>query len=117
MREHPFFADIDFVKLLRREVTAPHVPVISHPTDTSNIDYYEEDEEDSYELLEHDPLLFEGFPFGIDDEDHDGGDDLEAWTGEEHCRESMMVKGNRATSIEFDPGSAIALPANNDSTS
>ena len=37
VKSHPFFADIDFEKGLRRQV-APHIPRIQYATDTSNFD-------------------------------------------------------------------------------
>ena len=42
VREHPFFAPLNFVKLLRRELPTPHVPQIQGALDTSNYDHYDE---------------------------------------------------------------------------
>ena len=85
------------------------MPVISHATDTSNIDYYDEDDAESYELLDHDPLIFDGFPSATDEGPDQEGGGLEVWTGGEHA-DSAMINDDRATSIEFDPGPPIVLP-------
>jgi len=38
IRNHPWFSDIDFGKLYRKELTAPWIPKISDPFDSSNFD-------------------------------------------------------------------------------
>lgn len=38
IKEHPFFASIDFEKLLRKEIRAPFIPKIKDELDISHID-------------------------------------------------------------------------------
>lgn len=40
IREHKFFKSIDWAKLLRRELAAPHYPFVNYKEDTSNFDEY-----------------------------------------------------------------------------
>ena len=46
VKAHPFFAPLNFAKLLQREVTAPYVPPITSPLDASNFEQPWEDEGD-----------------------------------------------------------------------
>lgn len=43
VKKHPWFKDIDFEKLYRRELEAPIKPHLSGPADTRNFDYYEDE--------------------------------------------------------------------------
>lgn len=43
VKHHPWFRDIDFEKLYRRELEAPIKPTLSGPADTRNFDYYEDE--------------------------------------------------------------------------
>jgi len=43
VKNHPWFRDIDFDKLYRRELVAPLSPTLSGPGDTRNFDYYEDE--------------------------------------------------------------------------
>ncbi|KAI3653487.1 hypothetical protein MP228_001434 [Amoeboaphelidium protococcarum] len=45
IKRHKWFADMDWNKLLRKEISAPHIPHVKHPGDASNFDVYEEDPE------------------------------------------------------------------------
>lgn len=40
IRGHDFFKSIDWGKLLRRELIAPHCPFVNYDEDTSNFDEY-----------------------------------------------------------------------------
>ena len=42
---HAFFKPVDFSALLRKEPKAPHVPKIASPTDASNFDEFDDDDE------------------------------------------------------------------------
>ena len=43
MSGHAFFKQIDWNKLVRKELKAPYVPKIKSSTDTSNFDDYDDD--------------------------------------------------------------------------
>lgn len=45
-REHKFFRGIDFIQLGLKQIEAPFIPVIAHPTDTSNFEPEDDEEED-----------------------------------------------------------------------
>ncbi|XP_033191972.1 serine/threonine-protein kinase warts [Bombus vancouverensis nearcticus] len=65
VKNHPFFASIDFEKGLRRQV-APHIPRIQYPTDTSNFDPVDPDKlrnSESSDSNKSDELLDNGKPF------------------------------------------------------
>ncbi|XP_078038122.1 serine/threonine-protein kinase warts [Augochlora pura] len=65
VKNHPFFASIDFEKGLRRQV-APHIPRIQYPTDTSNFDPVDPDKlrnSGSSDSNKSDELLNNGKPF------------------------------------------------------
>ncbi|XP_014468386.1 PREDICTED: serine/threonine-protein kinase Warts [Dinoponera quadriceps] len=65
VKSHPFFANIDFEKGLRRQV-APHIPRIQYPTDTSNFDPVDPDKlrnSESSDSNKSDELLDNGKPF------------------------------------------------------
>lgn len=38
IKEHPWFQGVDWIKLYKRELVPPFVPVVSNPLDTSNFD-------------------------------------------------------------------------------
>ncbi|KAM0732398.1 Serine/threonine-protein kinase LATS1 [Formica fusca] len=65
VKNHPFFANIDFEKGLRRQM-APHIPRIEYPTDTSNFDPVDPDKlrnSESSDSNKSDELLDNGKPF------------------------------------------------------
>ncbi|XP_012534602.1 serine/threonine-protein kinase Warts [Monomorium pharaonis] len=65
VKNHPFFASIDFEKGLRRQM-APHIPRIEYPTDTSNFDPVDPDKlrnSESSDSNKSDELLDNGKPF------------------------------------------------------
>ena len=45
VKNHPWFKDIDWEKLYRREIEAPIKPHISHALDTRNFEDYDEEPE------------------------------------------------------------------------
>jgi protein kinase A len=45
IKRHPWFADIDWDKLVRMEIQPPYIPTVRHAGDASNFDVYEEDPE------------------------------------------------------------------------
>lgn len=51
IRNHPWFADIDFAKLYRKEIDAPWVPEISNPFDGTNFETVEEKNKDGLRKL------------------------------------------------------------------
>ena len=58
IKEHRFFADISFEKLLSYQLKSPYVPPIDGPGDTKNFSKYPESEEEAEELSpEDDPFL------------------------------------------------------------
>ncbi len=38
IKNHPWFADVDYIKLLNKGVQVPYVPPVAGPTDTSQFD-------------------------------------------------------------------------------
>jgi len=71
VKSHPFFKDIDWEKLKRREIEPPWKPSVKSESDISQIDEYFTNEEaaDSYieksalDMDENDEDVFEGFTF------------------------------------------------------
>lgn len=64
IREHPWFVEVDFRKLFRKEITAPWVPDIKDPLDVSNFDTWENLEKEKKHpkpLSAKEQQLFEGF--------------------------------------------------------
>ncbi len=43
IKNHPWFANFDWNKLLKREITAPWIPKLKSDTDCSNFDNYDEE--------------------------------------------------------------------------
>mmetsp|Transcript_23170 Transcript_23170/g.32073 ORF Transcript_23170/g.32073 Transcript_23170/m.32073 type:complete len:248 (-) Transcript_23170:102-845(-) len=51
LKSHPWFREIDWPMLLRRQVEAPYVPVINDALDSSNFDAVEHSDDEEYEEL------------------------------------------------------------------
>lgn len=47
VKDHPWFNEMDFKKLLRKEVDGPWIPEINDPFDASNFDDYRDSERDN----------------------------------------------------------------------
>lgn len=65
VRNHPWFKNIDFDKLYKREIDAPIKPQLSGPADTRNFDYYEDEpvrksRDETSTVKKHDHM-FSGF--------------------------------------------------------
>jgi len=65
VKNHPWFKDIDFEKLYKRELEAPIRPHLSGPADTRNFDYYDDtpvrkSRDESTTIKKHDHM-FAGF--------------------------------------------------------
>ena len=56
IKNHRWFADIDWNKLMRREIAPPYTPPLKHAGDTSNFDIYDESKEVYGQLVQHDPF-------------------------------------------------------------
>jgi len=69
IKQHPFFKNIDFEKLAKKELTPPFIPDVQSPDDVGNIDseFLEEsigsDEETSKKPKVQDNQDFEGFTY------------------------------------------------------
>eukprot|EP00158_Paraphelidium_tribonemae_P004592 Partr_v1_DN26858_c0_g1_i1_m40843 putative CAMP-dependent protein kinase, catalytic subunit len=62
IKQHKWFADIDWNAVVRRELKPPHLPPVKHAGDTSNFDVYDENTE-PYGRVGTDPYAdkFKGF--------------------------------------------------------
>lgn len=64
IKTHPFFRDLDFGKIEKKEIKAPWIPAVKHPLDGGNFrDWEEEEEEDEKEkpLSAKEQRLFKDF--------------------------------------------------------
>ena len=46
VKNHPFFKEVNFNKLVKKQIKAPWVPVIDNPLDISHFENFDADEED-----------------------------------------------------------------------
>lgn len=64
VKNHPFFREVNFNKLAKKQIKAPWVPQIDDPLDISNFEQFDDDDEDLKKrkpLTPEEQLVFKSF--------------------------------------------------------